>query len=302
MKWKHYVLLVAATFVWGSGHPLGKLILEEVTPLQFAMVSSFLTAFSIFLVLLVTRRLKSLFQVQGGPLVLSLLSGSTIFFVYPILSFSALQRIPASANSVLTASNTLFVAMLSPWFLKEKLRKMGIISLIISFIGIPFIVFSTGGGSGFTGIGTISVFGSSLSLTGAVVAAFYTIIGRKVSAAGFALYVTLIGSFFGGLLLLPIVGLTSGFSHLFNASPKVLILIAYWGIFSGLGYGVYYHVLERMEAARASSFMYLSPFFAIVLSVILLKENLTFLLLFGTALVFLGIFGTQKSRIDSSPT
>jgi len=48
--------------------------------------------------------------------------------------------------------------------------------------------------------------------------------------------------------------------------------------------------------------MYLSPFFAIVLSVILLKENLTFLLLFGTALVFLGIFGTQKSRIDSSPT
>jgi len=286
-----------ATFVWGSGHPVGKLILAEITPLQLAMSSSFLTAFTIFMVLLFSGRLKNIRLLRGRSLSLSLLSGSIIFFIYPILSFSALQRIPASVNSILVATSTLFVAALSPLLLNERLKKMGIISIIVSFIGVPLIVFSVGTNHGFTGYKTISIIGCSLSLTGAVASAIFTIIGRKVSGTCGALYVTLAGSFFGGLLLAPIVGFTTGYSQILSVSPKVLGLVAYWGIFSGLGYAAYYYVLERIEAIKASSFIYLSPFFAIILSVIILGEKISFLFIVGAALVFLGIFGIQKNKL-----
>jgi len=291
---REYLMLILTTFIWGSGHPIGKLILVGITPLQLSMLSSVLGALAVAVCLLLTKQLGNLSQLRGKGLGLALLSGGIMFFLYPNLSFSALQRIPASANAILVASSTIFVALLSPVLLKEKLEMRGYLAVLISFIGVSLVVLSTG--QGVTDLSALNLFGCSLSLLGAIASASYTIIGRKAMSAYDALSVTLIGSVLGGILLGLVVSVTSGFSEIVQASVTTHALVAYWGIFSGLGYVMFYHSLKKLEATKASSFIYLSPLFALILSILILGESMTAAFVAGMALVFLGIWGTQKSR------
>ncbi len=115
-----------------------------------------------------------------------------------------------------------------------------------------------------------------------------------------ALSVTLVGSLLGAVLLAVAVAMTSGFDQIARASPMNYALMAYWGFFSGLAYVMFYYSLKRLEATKASSFIYLSPLFAVTLSIAILGEQMTILFVAGMALVLLGIWGTQRSQSAAS--
>jgi len=295
---KEYLMLIVTTFIWGSGHPIIKLILADLTPIQISMLSSALGGLAVAIGLIVTRQIGNLAQLRGRGLSLALLSGTIMFFLYPMLSFSALQRIPASANSILVAISTIFVALLSPIFLKERLDSKGIAAVVLSFLGVSLVVLSTAGQA--MDLSALNLFGCSLSLLGAIASASYAIIGRRIMSALDALSVTLIGSLLGAALLAVAVAVTSGFDQIAHASPMNYALMAYWGIFSGLAYVMFYYSLKRLEATKASSFIYLSPLFAVTLSIVILGEQMTIPFVAGMALVLVGIWGTQRSKSASS--
>jgi drug/metabolite transporter (DMT)-like permease len=240
---REYVMLVVATFIWGSGHPIVKLILADLTPIQISMMSSALGALAVAIGLLVTRQSGNLAQLHGRGLSLALLSGTIMFFLYPMLSFSALQKIPASANSILVATSTIFVALLSPIFLKEKLNSKGIAAVVISFVGVPLVVLSTAGVT--MDLSALNLVGCSLSLLGAIASASYAIIGRRIMSALDALSVTLVGSLLGAALLAVAVAVTSGFDKIGHAPLTTYVLMGYWGIFSGLAYTMFYYSLKK---------------------------------------------------------
>ena len=285
--------MVIAAFVWGSGHPIGKIILRELTPQQLSFLSSTLGGAALFVWLLLTRRLGRVSEIRGRVLLLTLVSGTIMFFLYPNLSFSALRLIPASANAILVASSTIFVAILAVVFLKEKLSGRAYLGIIVSFMGVALVVISTeSGGLSLTGL---SALGSLIAIMGAVASACYAILGRTLRGYD-ALSVTVLGAFFGSILQGGMLLGSSGFGQMLQASPTTYLLVAYWGIFSGLGYVAYYYCLGRIEATRASSFIYLSPIFATVLSVLILSEQLSVIFLCGLAFTLGGIWLTQMSR------
>ena len=290
---KEYVLMILAAFVWGSGHPIGKIILRELTPQQLSFLSTSLGASALVAWLLLTRRTVKLQEIRGRMMVLTLASGAIMFFIYPNLSFSALRLISASANSILIASSTIFIAILAAAFLKEKLSASAYLGILISFVGIALVVLSTESkGSSLTGLGDL---GSSISITGAFASACYAILGRRLRGYD-ALCVTALGAVFGSILQGGILFGTSNPNQMLHASTTTYLLVAYWGIFSGLGYVAYYYCLGRMEATKVGSFIYLSPLFATILSVAILSEQLTITFLVGLAFTLGGIYWTQKSH------
>jgi drug/metabolite transporter (DMT)-like permease len=295
---KEYLMLIVTTFIWGSGHPIIKLILADLTPIQISMLSSALGALAVAIGLIVTKQIRNLAQLRGRGLSLALLSGIIMFFLYPMLSFTALQRIPASANSILVATSTIFVAVLSPMFLKERLDSKGIAAVLLSFVGVSLVVLSTTGEA--MDLSALNLLGCSFSLLGAIASASYAIIGRRIMSALDALSVTLVGSLLGAVLLAVAVAMTSGFDQIAHASPMNYALMGYWGIFSGLAYVMFYYSLKRLEATKASSFIYLSPLFAVGLSILILGEKMTALFVAGMVLVLLGIWGTQRSQSAAS--
>ena len=285
--------MILAAFVWGSGHPAGKIILREITPQQLTLLSSMSCAIVLAIWLTLTKKTRSLSRIRGRVLTLTLASGAIMFFLYPNLSFSALRLIPASANSILVATSTIFVAILAALFLKERLRTFGYLGILVSFVGIALVIASTELGS--LNAANLSVFGSILALLGAVASALYAIVGRRLAMFD-AMCITLIGAAFGGALQALLLGVSGGFSGLFGASLETYGLIAYWGVFSGLAYVTYYYCLGRMEATRVSSFIFLSPLFATLLSSVALGEQLTAPFLTGLALTLGGIWVTQRGQ------
>ena len=109
-----------------------------------------------------------------------------------------------------------------------------------------------------------------MALLGAFSYACYSILGRSLRGYD-ALCVTVLGASFGSILQAGVLLGTSGFNQMLHASTITYLLVAYWGIFSGLGYVVYYYCLGRIEATKVSSFIYLSPLFATILSVAILS-------------------------------
>ena len=235
--------MVLAAFVWGSGHPIGKIILRELTPQQLSFLSSTLGAGALSAWLILTRSTGRLSEIRGRVLVLTLAAGAIMFFLYPNLSFSALRLIPASANPILVASSTIFVAVLAATFLKEKLSARAYLGIIVSFVVALVVISTESGGLNLTGL---SGLGSAIAILGAIASACYAIVGRRLRVYD-ALCVTVLGAMFGSVLQGGMLLGSSGFDQMLHASTTTYLLVAYWGVFSGLGYVVYFYCLGRSD-------------------------------------------------------
>jgi drug/metabolite transporter (DMT)-like permease len=66
-----------------------------------------------------------------------------------------------------------------------------------------------------------------------------------------------------------------------------LLGLSLWG--TAVGFAVYYHVLEKMNASELSMVTYLIPIFGIALGVIVLGEQLSWNVYLGCALILLGV-------------
>jgi len=288
---KEYPLLLLTAFIWGSGHPVIKIILRELSSIQIAMLSSTLGTLALMLILGFERRFEVLGSVRGRVLAFTFFSGIIMFFLYPILSFSALQKIPASTNSILVATSTIFVALISALVLDEKLGRLNYSGVLVAFTGVVFVVTSTGG---MLEASSLNIFGCLLSLAGAVSMASYTVMGRRILASLDPMAATFIASLSGSIFLIILVGATEGYRELATMSLMTVALTLYWGILGGICYFFFYYCLKRIEATRASSFTYFSPLFAVLLSHFILREEIKTFFVLGMVLILTGVWTIQR--------
>ncbi|MEO0084403.1 MAG: DMT family transporter, partial [candidate division WOR-3 bacterium] len=92
-----------------------------------------------------------------------------------VLWVESLRHTSITSSVVLVATDPIFVAILSPLFLKEKISSKLIFGIIVGVLGVGIIAYQ--------GIGSnILTKGNLLALGGAICAGGYLIIGRKVRA------------------------------------------------------------------------------------------------------------------------
>ena len=176
-----------------------------------------------------------------------------------------------------------FVMLVSPLFLGERLTRRKIVSLSLSLIGIVFVsgIFSS------EPIGRSGGLGILYGLLAAVLYASVIILNKTVKDVG-AFERTTVELFAAGVLLLP-------YSLLFEdvgsivLSPRAIVLILVVGVIhTGLSYAAYFGSLSQLDAATVSVLSYIDPAVAIVLSVAFLGEPFTPAILIGTVLILGG--------------
>lgn len=292
-----YFLMIIVTFFWAIGHPLGRIITQKLHPFQLAaiiLVTGFLT---IFIYLLFTGRVKQLFMLSVRDTFISLGLGVLGFFVYQILTFSALSRIPASINAVLISNSVVFIAILSAIFLKEKIKLLTIFGIILAVAGVLLVTFNQGFSLGSTG--RIDFLGISFSLLAALSSALYSVIGKKVLSSNDPLVITTLALFFGAVLQVILTVSTVGFLEVAVAGLKINLLTVFLGVtMIGISYPLWFVCLKRFPASQISIYMYLTPVFGVILSLIILNERFSWLFWVGGLLILAGIIITNAKKGD----
>lgn len=287
-----YIKLIMTAIFWGGTFIAGKLIANSVHPvcasfLRFAIASFFL----LILTLKTQGRIPALGKRQILPVILLGLTG---VFAYNILFLTGLRYIDAGRASLIIANNPILISLLSALFFKERLSGIKAIGICLSVTG-AMVVISNGRIVDFAsyriGIGELLIAGCVLSWVA------YSLIGKYVMAGLSPLVSVTYSAVIGALLLfIPALfsGLTAAVLHYTVLDWVNLFYLGFFG--TVLGFSWYYQGIERIGPMRASVFINFVPISAIMLSFLVLKEQITLSILLGALLVILGVYLTNASE------
>lgn len=210
-------------------------------------------------------------------LLLLLFSGGAIGLNW-IFLFQAYRYTSISNATLSYYFAPVFVTMLSPIVLKEKLTIKKVMCIGAAMIGMICIV-GTGGSSGeenFTGIAY-----------GLAAAAFYAsvILMNKFLKNMKSLEITYIQLVMASLVLLPYVILTAGINIFTVSGSSLPYLFVLGAVHTGLAYLLYFSSIQELKAQTTAVLSYIDPISAVLISALFLREKMGFLQIIGGILI-----------------
>ena len=290
---KAYILATAAILCWSTIASAFKITLEHFGYLQLLFFASAFSVVVLFIIILFTKKFPQLRQTTSINLFHSAILGFLNPFLYYLVLLKAYTLLKAQEAGTLNYIWPITLVLLSIPLLKQKIRWLSIVAIIISFIGI--IVISTEGR--ITTLEFNQPFGVALAVGSSIFWALYWILNIKDKRDEvIKLFVNFIfGTFFIFLASL----LSGGFEAI---SVQGLAGALYIGIFEmGLTYFLWLKALQLSEnTAKVSNLVYLSPFISLMIINITIGEKILVSTITGLILIISGIILQQISgRIKS---
>ncbi len=287
-----YVKLVLSMFIWGGTWVAGRIVAREMAPFSAAFLRFFFAAlFLVIVQMRVEKRFPLPTRAQVVPL---LLLGLTGIFLYNACFFSALKTVEAGRSALVIASIPACVALGAALFMGERLAPSRLLGIPVSLLGVAVILSDFKLGtllSGGVGVGELFLLGCVLAWTA------YSLLGKRFMAGMTPVFAVTWSCLFGCAMLLPFA-LSEG---LLGRLPTVTFTV--WGnllflgvMATGLAFCWYYEAIKAIGASRAGVFINLVPVAAISLGVVILGEHVSLGLAVGGALVFAGVFLTNRPQ------
>jgi drug/metabolite transporter (DMT)-like permease len=259
-----YFLLLLAMLAWGGSWPSGKVV-AGLADAEVIVFWRFFLGFISYIPLMIILRPSLKLSVGSFCQVLA---GAIFIALYNRLYFTGLRFGLAGAASVLvTTLNPIFTFILAAIMFRNKVKSREIIGIVSGLIGgsILLEIWRVSGESLFIS-GNIFFLGCSLSW------AFLSVTSEKskdsISPLVFSFYVNGLAAVIGAFsalkhnLLAPL-GLGAGFW--FNVLYLSVIALTF-------ATTIYFYASVRLGSHRASSFIFLVPFSAVLISWIFLSE------------------------------
>lgn len=282
MDKKFYLAIVGATFFMGSSFIASKILLKTVPPFSLVGMRFLIAAFATIPIIWITKQdWRSVSKDNWLKIgVIGLLQTAGTMG----LLFLSMLYISAAAAAVLLFTNPLWVAALSPIFLKEKIGFQQVIGLIAGMIGVTLLI-------GFKP-DALELKGNLLGLGSAVCWASATIYAKKSRVVAPPFVLAAGQMFVGSLVLLAML-----FVFEEKTPPSVFGDFSMWFWFlwlaipSSVGsFGLWYVALAKGGAVKASSFLFLTPVFTVILSVLILKTSVSVPQSVGASLVCVALY------------
>jgi RarD protein len=260
-----------------------KLSSMEIAFVRAVIGSVFLVCASFFL-----RQSISLRAIKKNA-VLLIVSGIAIGFNW-ILLFQAYKYTTISNATLSYYFAPVFVMILSPVFLKEKLTSVKILCISMAMGGLFLILNSGGNGANEPYNHLVGIL---YGLSGAALYASVILMNKFIKDVG-NFETTLIQLMAAGLALLPSIIYTDAL-HFAEVNSKSWFFIAVVGIIhTGIAYLLYFTSMKELKGQTIAILSYIDPISAVIIAAIFLSETMTPIQVIGGVLILGSTFLSER--------
>jgi drug/metabolite transporter (DMT)-like permease len=270
--------ILGASIMWSLEPIFAKLAFEDSDFLQTSAIRAIVVVFTALLYVLITGGKKLKVDRQQFSTILYIAIAGTL--VGDLLYFFALTKISVLNAVIIGHMQPIFIVLIGFFFLKEdKLTKFDYAGIVTMIIAGVLVTTKTLKNLSMIKLGTM---GDVYVLMATVAWATTAIVTRKylrgLNAGVLTFYRYLIAS---GVFVVYL-----SFKSSLNISNIHQILV---GVIVGVGTILYYESMKRIKAAQVSAMELSTPFFAALLSFLILREVVTVMQICGMVLLFVGV-------------
>ena len=278
--------LIASMFIFGT---IGIFVRHIPLPSSvIALVRGFVGAFFVLLFVYLKKSRPDKEAIRKNFLMLAL-SGAFIGVNW-ILLFESYHYTTVATATLCYYMQPIFVIMASPFLLKERLTVKKALCVAVALLGMVFV-------SGVLQTGIPALSEAKGILYGLGAAFFYAtvvLMNKKITDIN-AYDKTIMQLAMGALVLMPYVLLTQDMgTAVLSMTPALWVLLLFVGlVHTGVAYVLYFDGLKDLKAQTAAIFSYIDPIVAIILSALLLQENMGLFGVIGAVLVLGSTFVSE---------
>ena len=261
----------------------------ELSSSEIALTRGFIGGVTLILATIFLKE-KISFEAIKNNLYLLIFSGLAVGLNW-IFLFQGYKYTSISNATLSYYFAPVFVTILAPFILKEKLTLSKFLCVLMALVGMFCIVGVDGinGGSDLIGIAY-----------GLLAAGFYAsvILMNKFLKEIDSIEITVIQLISATITLLPYVLYVEGLGILSVSSVSIPYILILGIVHTGIAYLLYFSSLQGLKGQTIAVLSYIDPVFAIIISAVILKEQLGFLQIIGGVLIlgssFLSEFLNRK--------
>lgn len=291
-----YLALVVVVTMWGGAFTAIRILVRHASVFTVGFVRFVLTTFGLLLVMAVVRPERRRIEPADRPKVL-LLAATGVAIYHLSLNYGE-HFVSANVASLIVASMPVMVALLTRFWLKDRLSPTKWAGILVALGGVAVLV--TKGTPG-AALHIRNVGGAAIVALAPLSWAIYTIVSKPLVTKYGPLPLLTIAVGLGTLLLAP-VGVPSTLHDLGRLS------LGDWGWLcflafacSTFAYAIWFYALQVLEPSEVAVWVYFVPLVALVWAAVVLDERLTVFVLLGGALVLAGVVLTERvaGRVDA---
>ncbi len=209
-------------------------------------------------------------------------------FLYFIGESIGMLSVSPVVAAVIVATIPVFTPIVSSIMYNERLNKANRVGIVVSFVGVLFVIVRKGAALDASFPGVMLMFLAVLS------AIAYALALRKLTPYYDSLTIVAIQNTIGMVLFLPLFILFDSKTAIANLSVNTLIPIFYLAIFaSSIAFILFAYGVAKLGISKANAFTNLIPVITSLFSYFFLKETFSSLKIAGIILVVSGLFLTQ---------
>ncbi len=287
---KIYLLMAFAALCWSGAFIAGKLSVPYIPPFT-------LTFFRFFFATIMLYIIKKKVKIGGNyifkrdDLPVFLFTGIVGMVFYHAFFFSALKYTTAINSSIIAAMNPIFTVILAYLFVKQKITKRMLLGIAISFAGVVLTITS----------GKLDLImslsfnkGDILMLIAVSSWAAYSVFSKSKGGHIPAMALTYYSFLVCTIVCIPLVVWDKPWEWIEKVPPGAYVAVLYMSLFASvMGYLIQQIAIREIGPSRTSIFVNLVPVFSILLSVLILREQLELIKIFTAGIIIVGVYICQ---------
>ncbi|MBL1438176.1 MAG: DMT family transporter [Rhodobacteraceae bacterium] len=280
-------LIMGLSFVlmWSSAFTSARIAVAYASPLLLLSVRFLLSG---LLAMAIAKMLGQRIALTRKQWLAVVLFGLLQNGIYLGANFVAMQWIEAGLAAIIASLLPLLVALLSWMFLKERLPALAVLGLLAGLAGVLIIMWSRLSGGA-------DALGVALAFMGVGALSIATLLVRGAVSSGNVLMVVGLQMLVASAALFP-VSLAFETWHVVWTWQLITAFIYTTLVPGVLATLVWFLLVNRIGAIRASSFHFLNPFLGVAIAAVFVGETLSGQDIIGVLVITAGIVAVQLSK------